>query len=51
MSAELAREIDRLWEAPPEEAAQGAAAVEEAVRLLDEGRGARRGAGRRRLAS
>jgi 2,3,4,5-tetrahydropyridine-2-carboxylate N-succinyltransferase len=37
VSTELAREIDRLWEAPPEEAAHGASAVEEAVRLLDEG--------------
>jgi 2,3,4,5-tetrahydropyridine-2-carboxylate N-succinyltransferase len=38
VSADLAREIERLWEAPAEEAAQGAAAVDEAVRLLDEGR-------------
>jgi 2,3,4,5-tetrahydropyridine-2-carboxylate N-succinyltransferase len=37
VSAELAREIERLWEAPPEEAVHGAAAVEEAVRMLDEG--------------
>ncbi len=35
MSAELAREIERLWESA--EPAEGAAAVEEAVRLLDEG--------------
>ena len=33
----LEREIDRLWELPAEEAARGLAAVEEAVRLLDEG--------------
>jgi len=37
VSTELAREIDRLWDATPEEAAHGASAVEEAVRLLDEG--------------
>ena len=37
MSAELAREIDRLWEASPDEAAAGAGAVDEALRLLDEG--------------
>ncbi len=38
MSAELAREIERIWDAPGD-AADGAAAsaVEEAVRLLDEG--------------
>ncbi len=36
MSAELAREIDRLWDSP-DEAVHGAAAVEEAVRMLDEG--------------
>ena len=34
---ELRVEIERLWEAPPEEAARGAAAIEEVVRLLDEG--------------
>ena len=34
---ELRAEIERLWEAPPEEAAQGTAAVEEVVRLLDDG--------------
>jgi 2,3,4,5-tetrahydropyridine-2-carboxylate N-succinyltransferase len=37
VSTELAREIDRLWEAPPGEAVHGIAAVEEAVRMLDEG--------------
>jgi 2,3,4,5-tetrahydropyridine-2-carboxylate N-succinyltransferase len=37
VSAELAREIERLWDAPPEEAEKGIAAVEEAVRQLDEG--------------
>ena len=37
MSADLVREIERLWDGPPEEAAGGIAAVEEAVRLLDEG--------------
>jgi 2,3,4,5-tetrahydropyridine-2,6-dicarboxylate N-succinyltransferase len=37
VSAELAREIERLWDAPAEEAAHGIAAVEEVVRLLDEG--------------
>jgi 2,3,4,5-tetrahydropyridine-2,6-dicarboxylate N-succinyltransferase len=38
VSAELAREIERIWDAPAD-AADGAAAaaVEEAVRLLDEG--------------
>ncbi len=35
MSAELAREIDLLWES--DDATHGAAAVEEAVRMLDEG--------------
>ena len=34
---ELEREIERLWEASAEEAAEGTAAVEEVVRLLDEG--------------
>jgi 2,3,4,5-tetrahydropyridine-2-carboxylate N-succinyltransferase len=33
----LAAEIDRLWEAPPGETAEGAAVVEEVIRLLDEG--------------
>ena len=37
MSADLAREIDRLWEASPEEAADGRAAVDEALALLDTG--------------
>jgi len=37
MSEGLAREIERLWEAPAEEAARGAAAVEEVIGLLDEG--------------
>jgi 2,3,4,5-tetrahydropyridine-2-carboxylate N-succinyltransferase len=37
VSAELAGEIERIWDGPPEEAAHGASAVEEAVRLLDEG--------------
>ena len=37
MSEELSREIERLWDAPPEEAARGAGAVEEAIRLLDAG--------------
>jgi 2,3,4,5-tetrahydropyridine-2-carboxylate N-succinyltransferase len=37
VSAELAQEIDRLWEAPATEAAGGIAAVDEAIRLLDEG--------------
>jgi 2,3,4,5-tetrahydropyridine-2-carboxylate N-succinyltransferase len=37
VNAELAGEIDRLWDLPPEEAVHGAAAVEEAVRMLDEG--------------
>ncbi len=37
MSADLAREIERLWEASPDEAAEGAAAVDEALRLLDSG--------------
>jgi 2,3,4,5-tetrahydropyridine-2-carboxylate N-succinyltransferase len=37
VSHELAGEIDRLWEAPPEEAVHGVGAVEEAIRLLDEG--------------
>jgi 2,3,4,5-tetrahydropyridine-2-carboxylate N-succinyltransferase len=36
--AALAREIDRLYELPAAEAAAGAEAVEEAVRLLDAGR-------------
>ncbi|MBD0290352.1 MAG: 2,3,4,5-tetrahydropyridine-2,6-dicarboxylate N-succinyltransferase [Thermoleophilia bacterium] len=35
MSADLAREIERLWDAP--DPADGSAAVEEAVRLLDQG--------------
>jgi 2,3,4,5-tetrahydropyridine-2,6-dicarboxylate N-succinyltransferase len=33
----LAREIDRLWDLPPEEAARGVDAVDEAIRLLDRG--------------
>ncbi len=37
MSAGLARDIERLWEAPPEEAAAGRGAVEEAIALLDAG--------------
>ena len=37
MSEGLAREIERLWAAPAEEAARGAAAVEEVIGLLDEG--------------
>jgi 2,3,4,5-tetrahydropyridine-2-carboxylate N-succinyltransferase len=37
VSAELAREIERLWEAPAEEAAGGLNAVEEAVGMLDRG--------------
>jgi len=37
VSAEVAREIERLWDAPPEEAARGLAAVEGAVGLLDRG--------------
>ena len=37
MTADLAREIERLWEVAPAEAAGGLPAVEEAVRLLDEG--------------
>jgi 2,3,4,5-tetrahydropyridine-2-carboxylate N-succinyltransferase len=47
MSEALAREIERLWEAPPEDAAQGAASVEEVIGLLDEGsvRVAEKGAG------
>ena len=46
MSAELATEIERLWDAAPGEAVSGLAAVEEAIRLLDEGtvRVAERGA-------
>ena len=37
MSTELAREIDALWEGSGEPGAAGVAAVEEAVRMLDEG--------------
>jgi 2,3,4,5-tetrahydropyridine-2-carboxylate N-succinyltransferase len=37
VSADLAGEIERLWDAPSDDAAGGAAAVEEAVRMLDEG--------------
>jgi 2,3,4,5-tetrahydropyridine-2,6-dicarboxylate N-succinyltransferase len=37
VSADVAGEIDRLWEATPEEAAAGLPAVEEAVGLLDRG--------------
>ncbi|HEX2110990.1 MAG TPA: 2,3,4,5-tetrahydropyridine-2,6-dicarboxylate N-succinyltransferase [Gaiellaceae bacterium] len=37
MSARLAREIERLWETPPEQAADGVEAVEEAIALLDRG--------------
>jgi 2,3,4,5-tetrahydropyridine-2,6-dicarboxylate N-succinyltransferase len=46
VSEDLAREIERLWEAPPEDAAGGAEAVEEAIALLDRGevRVAERGA-------
>jgi 2,3,4,5-tetrahydropyridine-2,6-dicarboxylate N-succinyltransferase len=35
VSADLAREIERLWEEP--EGADGAGAIDEAIRLLDEG--------------
>jgi 2,3,4,5-tetrahydropyridine-2,6-dicarboxylate N-succinyltransferase len=46
VSEDLAREIERLWAAPPEDAAGGAEAVEEAIALLDRGeaRVAERGA-------
>ena len=46
MSDDLAREIERLWDAPADEAAGGTEVVDEAVRLLDEGdvRVAERGA-------
>lgn len=37
MTEVLEREIERLWEAPAEELARGGAAVEETIRLLDEG--------------
>jgi 2,3,4,5-tetrahydropyridine-2,6-dicarboxylate N-succinyltransferase len=37
VNADLAGEIERLWDASPEEAAEGGAAVDEAVRLLDSG--------------
>jgi 2,3,4,5-tetrahydropyridine-2-carboxylate N-succinyltransferase len=37
-TAVLEREIDDLWELPPEEAARGIGAVEETVELLDLGR-------------
>jgi 2,3,4,5-tetrahydropyridine-2-carboxylate N-succinyltransferase len=37
VSADLAREIERLWESSNEEAANGRAAVDEAIRLLDRG--------------
>jgi 2,3,4,5-tetrahydropyridine-2-carboxylate N-succinyltransferase len=37
VSAGLAREIERLWETPPEQAAGGVEAVEEAIALLDRG--------------
>jgi 2,3,4,5-tetrahydropyridine-2,6-dicarboxylate N-succinyltransferase len=37
VTAELAREIERVWEAPDEADGAATAAVEEAVRLLDEG--------------
>ena len=37
MTADLAREIERLWQSSPEEAASGRAAVDEAIRLLDRG--------------
>ncbi len=36
--AALEREVEALWELPPEEAALRAGAVEETLRLLDEGR-------------
>ncbi|MDQ3823926.1 MAG: hypothetical protein M3321_11885, partial [Actinomycetota bacterium] len=35
MSAEVAREIERLWDSSHEEAASGRASVDEAIRLLD----------------
>ena len=35
--ASLAREIDRLWDLPAEEAVRGVDAVDEAIRLLDRG--------------
>jgi len=37
MNEDLAQEIERLWEAPTEVAAQGAATVAEVIALLDEG--------------
>jgi 2,3,4,5-tetrahydropyridine-2,6-dicarboxylate N-succinyltransferase len=37
VTQKLAREIERLWEAPPEDAAGGADAVDEAIALLDRG--------------
>jgi 2,3,4,5-tetrahydropyridine-2-carboxylate N-succinyltransferase len=37
-TAELEREIEALWELPPEEAAGGISIVEEVLRLLDAGR-------------
>ncbi|MBD0317512.1 MAG: 2,3,4,5-tetrahydropyridine-2,6-dicarboxylate N-succinyltransferase [Thermoleophilia bacterium] len=37
MTADVAREIERLWESPEEQAAGGRAAVEEAIDLLDRG--------------
>jgi 2,3,4,5-tetrahydropyridine-2,6-dicarboxylate N-succinyltransferase len=37
VTAELAREIERVWEAPEQADGAATAAVEEAVRLLDEG--------------
>jgi 2,3,4,5-tetrahydropyridine-2-carboxylate N-succinyltransferase len=37
VSADVAREIERLWEAPPAEIGGGAAAVDDAVGLLDRG--------------
>ena len=37
MTDDLAREIERLWDAPAEDAAAGTAAVDQAIRLLDEG--------------
>ena len=37
MSTDLVREIERLWDAPPDDDADGLATVEEAVGLLDRG--------------
>jgi 2,3,4,5-tetrahydropyridine-2-carboxylate N-succinyltransferase len=34
---DIVREIERLWDAAPQDAAAGVSAVEEAVRMLDEG--------------